>query len=287
MKPILNRVTPGPSGNAKITGPPDPNEQFDFYVSAGHDEYGLVLRDEQATHVWPLDDDEERWDQDGATLAAKYQDATGAMPDGDWDLVWEHIYRISATRAELETALGVLTLQVLDGPDSGDDDTFDYWPSAVRLALSVAEELGGEWPNRQWLAIVERAARAAIAETRAQFAEELLVKCGLDKQDPEPETIDMDRIVEGLRARGIGALVEQTGGGTATIFAGGLREDGERYKAAAGPGYFAGPDWTLGRAVRGDFFIGPDDQGEAPVTTITDQSYAEIVDLIAEVVDRA
>lgn len=104
--------------------------------------------------------------------------------------------------------------------------------------------------------------------------------------------IDMDRVVELVRRADTFAYVEQTGGGTATIFAGpvacgfcnqdapegvgpfGTRlpwdgcpvgYDGQggdhdwRYAACAGPGWFEGPNWTTARGDKRDFYIGPDD----------------------------
>lgn len=57
----------------------------------------------------------------------------------------------------------------------------------------------------------------------------------------EPNTLDMDKIVEILKSKhGMdNAYVEQTGGGCATIFGGEVRpdeEEGFRYAVAAGPG---------------------------------------------------
>jgi hypothetical protein len=82
--------------------------------------------------------------------------------------------------------------------------------------------------------------------------------------------VNMDLVVQILTDRGVPAVLEQTGGGTATIFAGATHDDpewGDRYEACAGPGH-----WTHGwgnpdpanTAVGylGEFCVGPDDFGE-------------------------
>lgn len=75
--------------------------------------------------------------------------------------------------------------------------------------------------------------------------------------------IDLDALCAAVRALGHeDAYVEQTGGGCATLFAGGTYTDAhgdQRWRAAAGPGWFDGPGWTNGRAALGDFYVGPDD----------------------------
>jgi hypothetical protein len=77
--------------------------------------------------------------------------------------------------------------------------------------------------------------------------------------------VDMQAVCRILNQRGIPAYVEHTGGGTATIYAGGTYTDpygDQRYQALAGPGMF-----TLGGAGAtadlADFYIGPDDDGES------------------------
>lgn len=93
--------------------------------------------------------------------------------------------------------------------------------------------------------------------------------------------LNFDTIVELLKERDIPAIVEQTGGGTATIYAGEMYkrrepvytwktgprtvdrwEDVDRWEAGAGPGYFEGPGWTNGRGGTEDFVVGRDDDGE-------------------------
>lgn len=75
----------------------------------------------------------------------------------------------------------------------------------------------------------------------------------------------MDAVVDLVRAAGIFACVAQTGGGTATIFAGQSyidNEGDERYPSVAGPGYYS---WGHGPNAGSlfEFVVGPDDEGVA------------------------
>jgi hypothetical protein len=80
--------------------------------------------------------------------------------------------------------------------------------------------------------------------------------------------VEFDEVVRRLEAEGITAYVEQTGGGTATIYVGEATEDehgDRRFPCAVGPGWFEGPGWTLGRGHNHDLYVGPDnDTGELP-----------------------
>jgi len=89
----------------------------------------------------------------------------------------------------------------------------------------------------------------------------------------------LDRVAGALNARGIAAEVDQTGGGTATLFAGErfFDRDGEpRWQVLAGPGWFEGPG-MLGDAMAAteEFSVGLDDNGES----------GDDVDLIGETAD--
>lgn len=97
-------------------------------------------------------------------------------------------------------------------------------------------------------------------------------------------TVNFDEVVELVRAQGIAAYVEQTGGGCATILAGTLSEDG-RAVAAAGPGWFEGPGWTLGRGDTDELFVGRDDSGESE-SAMADASWDErcVADELVKVV---
>lgn len=81
--------------------------------------------------------------------------------------------------------------------------------------------------------------------------------------------IDMQAVCDDLKAMGIPAFVQQTGGGVATIYAGEPYTDpidDEWYPAVAGPGWFDGPGWIRPFANPEDFYIGPDNNvGDAQV----------------------
>lgn len=108
-------------------------------------------------------------------------------------------------------------------------------------------------------------------------------------------TLDMDRIAKRVADAGFAAYVEQTGGGCATIYAsreweerpvtrmgepaGTVRmpkthpdpvegDDYPRHDVVAGPGYFAGENWTQPRASVGDFSVCRD--GNEDVDQMTD-----------------
>lgn len=76
----------------------------------------------------------------------------------------------------------------------------------------------------------------------------------------------MERVVEILKSWGDdSAYVEQTGGGCATIYAGGVLgtvkdygEDAQVWGCLAGPGWFDGPQWREARGHTMDFNIGPE-----------------------------
>lgn len=99
-----------------------------------------------------------------------------------------------------------------------------------------------------------------------------------------PRTLSMDLVVDAIESCGIPAYVEQTGGGCATIFAGWrscrLTDHDEqwtelcdscRWTVGAGPGWFEGPGWTLGRAYWSDFYIGRDDDALTDDFTTPDE----------------
>lgn len=114
------------------------------------------------------------------------------------------------------------------------------------------------------------------------------------------KVLDLDEVVRLLKDKGVVAYVEQTGGGTATIYAGeqfqqreetwrwvdGVRvsngsETVPRYPVIAGPGWFEGPGWTHPQADAGDFAIGPDDDGESdPVFTTATWTEADVAEEI-------
>jgi hypothetical protein len=99
------------------------------------------------------------------------------------------------------------------------------------------------------------------------------------------KTIDMDRIVELVVAHGVTAFVDQTGGGTATIYAGLTHADAAgdlRYAACAGPGEYG---WGArpSTAIVEEFYVGLDDDGESDAVDVNDvgaHDEAAIADLI-------
>lgn len=123
--------------------------------------------------------------------------------------------------------------------------------------------------------------------------------------------LDLDKVVALLKDKGVTAYVEQTGGGTATIYAGEkfYREEErirwrgrrgsrtrtkevigtdliERYPALAGPGWFDGPNWTNGRADTSDFCVGPDDDGVSDPLYATDEwDEARVADELLKLVN--
>lgn len=82
----------------------------------------------------------------------------------------------------------------------------------------------------------------------------------------DPREIDLDVVIDHLREMGVDAMVEQTGGGCATIYAGATRPHPEdphhpAHAAVAGPGRFGwGQRPSIGHL--DEIYVGPDDQGE-------------------------
>jgi hypothetical protein len=108
--------------------------------------------------------------------------------------------------------------------------------------------------------------------------------------DDVPGDIDMDAVVAYVEALGHRAFVEQTGGGVATIYAGRRAPDTNgdlRWSAAAGPGWFEGPGFRRPRADTCEFYIGPDDDGEAtPACPARGASAEEIARMIVAVIEH-
>jgi hypothetical protein len=101
---------------------------------------------------------------------------------------------------------------------------------------------------------------------------------------PHPGRFSMDEVVRLLRERhGVKARVEDTGGGCATIYAGGL--------TLAGPGWFEGSSGRVQPAAFGscrsfgdvaEFYVGPDDDGVSePVSFGVSDREVEIAAAIA------
>ncbi|MER5608223.1 hypothetical protein AB0F93_00435 [Micromonospora tulbaghiae] len=93
--------------------------------------------------------------------------------------------------------------------------------------------------------------------------------------------IDMDEVARHIREAGVSAFVGYDGGGV-TISAGERWEwpDGsgdQRYAVLIGPGSFTDPKLQRPFSNAGDFYIGPDDDGEGLVTTVADGTPPEQV----------
>ncbi|MFG1926842.1 hypothetical protein [Cryptosporangium sp. NPDC048952] len=90
----------------------------------------------------------------------------------------------------------------------------------------------------------------------------------------DPRVLDLDEIVRLIRTGDVYAVVLNSGGGGAAIYAGEQRPDehgDERWTACAGPGWFlpepeTGTHWAYGRARIDDFYIGPEDDDDLPIS---------------------
>lgn len=102
----------------------------------------------------------------------------------------------------------------------------------------------------------------------------------------EQELIDMDYLAQILCDLGMPAIIEQTGGGCATLYVGLADEDGY-YWAAGGAGWFenACPDWKNARAHWSDFSWGADDDGATK--PIHETKPREISELAQDIFDFA
>lgn len=107
----------------------------------------------------------------------------------------------------------------------------------------------------------------------------------------EPGELDLDAVVRMVRSADVFAYVEQTGGGTATIYAGFRYTDAagdERWAACAGPGWFlpdpdTGHPWAFGRARIDDFYVGPDDEDAAPTPAAVTNEAAAAAAIVQQV----
>ncbi len=111
-----------------------------------------------------------------------------------------------------------------------------------------------------------------------------------DDEDEVADQIDLEAVAVELRKRRIQAVVEDTAGNTACLFAGNPSTDSDgviRYPVIGGPGFFDGPGWTNGRAWYEEFSFGPHDDGTSEHHGVPEGATpAQIADLIAPVVQR-
>lgn len=103
---------------------------------AGHAEY---LPEQGDIHVPDFD----HTDDEAARALAAWADALGAPSDDiasilvEWRETGWRSTTIAVRQEELAAALAG-QLEAIDIEPGGDDDTYDYWPSGVRLALDLA-----------------------------------------------------------------------------------------------------------------------------------------------------
>lgn len=98
---------------------------------------------------------------------------------------------------------------------------------------------------------------------------------------------DLSCVVEIVKAAGVPAYVEHTGGGCYTIYAGATRTDVDgdtRHAAVAGPGVMRADvyvgDWC-------DFYVGPDDDGDEPPFGLADLGVSNLDQIAALIVAQA
>lgn len=120
-------------------------------VVAGHGEYGAAGDSGVAIkEIWPPTDehgDAVMFDDDVEARTA-FEAAYPEIPvPDDADFSWEAIWLVTGTREQIEAWFSELVADISE-PPSGDDTTYDYWPSGVRLAVQVAEWIGDNAPQR-------------------------------------------------------------------------------------------------------------------------------------------
>lgn len=129
---------------------------------------------------------------------------------------------------------------------------------------------GHVWTNVQCPAYQTRNGDDCICDPAAKAREQAGREDDDETEDVPP--IDLDSVAAMVRAAGVPCVVEQTGGGCATIYAGSKVERAEdpewpRSAAAMGPGWFdhhpALGVYEQGKAWREECYIGSDDDGES------------------------
>lgn len=111
-----------------------------------------------------------------------------------------------------------------------------------------------------------------------------------DDEDEVADQIDLEAVAVELRRRRIQAVVEDTAGNTACLFAGNPRTDDKgviRYPVIGGPGFFDGPGWTNGRAWYEEFTFGAHDDGATEHHGVPEGATpAQMADLIEALVNE-
>jgi len=146
-----------------------------LWLDAGHFEYAWK-EGPQPRAVWsPFEVFDERFIDESEAYAAMREQ----VPPGIevLDPTWCTVLRVSGTLAELQLAYRSL-LEDVSAPPSGDDDSYDYWPSGCRMVMHFAAELDR-------LDAGARVAQArevilAVIEAKGEgFAEQIEGGCGL------------------------------------------------------------------------------------------------------------
>lgn len=191
-------------------------------------------------------------------------------PNGKVEVVFLDPWKSTENgRATVTVHQGGLTADLSDAPVEHYTELFDVDTTADAIARQ----------DMRTMAIGAEPLPEEIRLRAAEYAESLNGTKDLPPQVVRireaygnVDFVNLDRICDWLHLYGVPAYVEQTGGGCATIYAGEQIDrfgDGDLYwQIAMGPGWFEGPAWTNGHAVIGDFYIGPDDQGDTPPVTV-------------------
>lgn len=115
----------------------------ELLLNAGHNEYSIPENDVPSKSIvrqeWSLDPEEE-----GCPCSPSQLRAIDAEvgPDG-----WETVVRVQGPVVDIATAFYRLAMNLDPSMDPasytpcGDDDTFDYWPSGMRLLHQLATDL--------------------------------------------------------------------------------------------------------------------------------------------------
>jgi len=104
-----------------------------------------------------------------------------------------------------------------------------------------------------------------------------------------PTRIDLHAVADALHTRRHHAVVEHTGGNTATLYAGRQvpdRNGDPRWSVAAGPGWFDAPGHRQPVADTSEFHVGPDSDDTWAVAVPENPTTRQIADVIIAVIDH-
>jgi hypothetical protein len=159
-------------------------------LSLGHAEYVPWAMAERTVAEWnPYDDDlQERISlvmhtpREPELLQEWFTKRMGTEPSDDWDLSWQHIWTIEADEGEWMDWFDDLLAQVGARP-SGDDDTFDYWPSGCRLLVAMArvvDDEAGHGPDSR-VSLARGAIKAVLNDMPEHIAADIEDRVGLEE----------------------------------------------------------------------------------------------------------